>query len=132
MGTRVEKNGYTAELTDDLEVVYRNPQGRRLKGFPAPIAGAPGLGALFDARQQLRTQREACRQQAREWAPAGVSVPRALADADPLWREALESEGVGLTDEPGEGGLWARRYVGFGGHTLTQVLPSSSSRTATA
>lgn len=123
MGTRVEKNGYTAELTDDLEIVYRNPQGRRLKNFPGPIAGAPGLDALLEARKHLRKHREVCRQQAGEWAPAGANVPRALADADPLWREALETEHVELTDELGDGGLWARTYVGFDGHTLTQLLP---------
>jgi hypothetical protein len=123
MATRVGNNGYTAELTVDLEVVYRNPQGRRLKAFPDPLAGAPGLGALLEAHQQLRQQREACRLRAGEWAPAGVRAPRALADADPLWREALESEGVELTDEPGEGGLWARTYAGFDGRTLTQLLP---------
>ncbi|MFD9033247.1 hypothetical protein ACFVZW_19155 [Streptomyces sp. NPDC059567] len=123
MGTRVEKNGYTAELTDDLEIVYRNPQGRRLKNFPGPIAGAPGLDAQFEARRHLRKQREACRLQAREWALVGASVPRALADADPLWQEALETEHVELGDELGDGGLWARTYVGFDGLTLTQLLP---------
>ncbi|MFI8521556.1 hypothetical protein ACIGEZ_27630 [Streptomyces sp. NPDC085481] len=123
MGTRVENNGYTAELTDDLEIVYRNPQGRRLKTFPGPIAGAPGLDALLDARRHLRKQREVCRRQAAEWALAGASVPRALADADPLWQEALESEGVELGDELGDGGLWARTYAGFDGRTLTQLLP---------
>lgn len=123
MGTRVEKNGYTAELTDDLEIVYRNPQGRRLKNFPGPISGAPGLRAQFEARRHLREQREACRLRAREWALAGTRVPRALADADPLWRAALETEQVELGDELGEGGLWARTYVGFDGLTLTQLLP---------
>ncbi|GGS55100.1 hypothetical protein [Streptomyces cinerochromogenes] len=123
MGRRVEKSGYTAELTDDLEVVYRNPQGRKLKKFPDAIAGAPGLGTLLGARTQLRRHREACRLQAGEWASGGVRVPRALADADPLWREALEAESVELTDELGGGGLWARTYAGFDGRTLTQVLP---------
>ncbi|MGW2640201.1 hypothetical protein [Streptomyces sp. NPDC001348] len=123
MGRRVEKGGYTAELTDDLEVVYRNPQGRTLKKFPDAILGAPGLVALLGARTRLRKHREACRLQAGEWASDGVRAPRALADADPLWREALESESVELTDEPGDGGLWARTYTGFDGRTLTQVLP---------
>lgn len=123
MSRRVEKNGYTAELTDDLQVVYRNPQGRGLKKFPDAIAGAPGLGALLEAWTYLREQREACRVQAREWALAGTRVPRALADVDPLWREALETECVELTDELGEGGLWVRTYVGFGGRTLSQLLP---------
>ncbi|MFE5484683.1 hypothetical protein [Streptomyces sp. NPDC056527] len=123
MGTRVEKNGYTAELTDDLEIVYRNPQGRRLKNFPGPIAGAPGLDAQFEARRHLREQRETCRLRAQEWAQAGASVPRALAEADPLWQEALETEQVDLGDELGDGGLWARTYVGFDGLTLTQLLP---------
>ncbi|MEU6666075.1 hypothetical protein [Streptomyces sp. NPDC046727] len=123
MGKRVEKGGYTAELTDDLEVVYRNPQGRRLKKFPDPLAGAPGLVELLGARTHLRKHREACRLQAGEWASGGLRVPRTLADADPLWREALEAESVELTDELGDGGLWARTYVGFDGRTLTQVLP---------
>ncbi|MER6026276.1 hypothetical protein [Streptomyces sp. NPDC001851] len=123
MGGRVEKGGYTAELTDDLEVVYRNPQGRRLKKFPDAIAGAPGLAVLLGARTHLRKHREACRLQAGGWASDGVRVPRALADADPLWREALEAESVELTDELGDGGLWVRTYAGFDGRTLTQVLP---------
>ncbi|MFE7809235.1 hypothetical protein ACFU51_32120 [Streptomyces sp. NPDC057430] len=123
MGTRVEKNGYTAELTDDLEVVYRNPRGRKLKEYPGAIAGAPGLRSLHAARKHLRKQREECRLRAQEWAQGGASAPRALADADPLWREALEAEQVDLTDEPGEGGLWARTYAGFDGRTLTQLLP---------
>ncbi|MFC8914985.1 hypothetical protein ACFT5C_04370 [Streptomyces sp. NPDC057116] len=123
MGRRVERNGYTAELTDDLEVVYRNPQGRKLKKFPDPIAGAEGRAVLLETRQRLREHREACRPQARAWAEAGVSVPRMLADVDPLWREALEAEGVALTGELGDGGLWARTYAGFDGRTLTQVLP---------
>ncbi|GHB73067.1 hypothetical protein GCM10010377_74460 [Streptomyces viridiviolaceus] len=123
MGRRVEKGGYTAELTDDLEVVYRSPQGRRLKKLPDPIVGAAGLVALLGTRTHLRKHREACRSQAGEWASAGVSVPRALADADPLWREALEAESVELADDLGDGGLWARTYTGFDGRTLTQLLP---------
>ncbi|MEU7005587.1 hypothetical protein [Streptomyces sp. NPDC046332] len=123
MGSRVENNGYTAELTDDLKVVYRNPRGRELKEFPGAVVGAPGLGALMEARKHLRGQREECRRQARAWAATGAGVPRALADADPLWREALEAEQVDLTDELGDGGLWARTYTGFDGLTLTQLLP---------
>lgn len=123
MGLRVEKDGYTAELTDDLEIVYRNPRGRELKQFPDRIAGAPGLTTLFNVRDQLRKHGEACRVQARDWMLAGASAPRALADADPQWREALENEGVELTDDPGEGGLFARTYAGPDGHTLTQLLP---------
>ncbi|MFF4952202.1 hypothetical protein [Streptomyces chattanoogensis] len=123
MGQRVEKDGYTAEMTDDLEIVYRNPRGRQLKQFPTQLAGARGLGALFSTHKQLRQQDEACRTRARRWAEAGVSVPRALADADPQWRKALEDEGVPLTEELGEGGLFARTYTGFDGRTLTQLLP---------
>ncbi|OSP28996.1 hypothetical protein B7767_39975, partial [Streptomyces sp. 13-12-16] len=88
MGTRVEKDGYTAEMTDDLEIVYRNPQRRRLKQLPAQLEGAPGIRALHEARTRLRGHREECRRQAAEWARAQVAVPRALADADPLWRGA--------------------------------------------
>ncbi|MDT9687280.1 hypothetical protein Q5762_02740 [Streptomyces sp. P9(2023)] len=123
MGTRVENNGYTAELTDDLEVVYRNPQGRRLKNVPEPLSGTPGLGLLLRTWTQLKKHRELCRQQARAWAQAGVRIPSALADADPLWREALESEAADLADDPGDGGLWARTYTGFDGRTLTLLLP---------
>ncbi|MET8948532.1 hypothetical protein ABZX30_34675 [Streptomyces sp. NPDC004542] len=123
MSRRVEKGGYTAELTADLEVVYRNPQGRRIKTLPDGLAGAPGLAALLGATTHLRNHREACRLQAGEWASAGVRVPRALADTDPLWRESLEAESVELTDQLGDGGLWARTYAGFDGRTLTQVLP---------
>ncbi|GAA1163797.1 hypothetical protein GCM10009654_20710 [Streptomyces hebeiensis] len=53
MGTRVEQDGYTAELTDDLEIVYRNPRGRKLKQLPDRIAGAPGLGSMFEVREHL-------------------------------------------------------------------------------
>ncbi|MEU0370277.1 hypothetical protein ABZ070_08440 [Streptomyces sp. NPDC006283] len=123
MGTRVEKNGYTAELTDDLDVVYRNPQGRKLKNVPEPLSGTPGLGRLLTTWTQLKKQREVCREQARVWAQAGTRVPRAVADADPLWREALESEAVDLADELGDGGLWARTYTGFDGRTQTLLLP---------
>ncbi|NYV74091.1 hypothetical protein, partial [Streptomyces sp. UH6] len=123
MGTRVEKDGYSAELTDDLEVVHRNPRGRKLKQFPAQLAGAPGIRALHETRTHLRAHREACHAQAGEWAKEGTAVPRALADQDPLWREALEAGPVQLTDELGEDGLWARTYAGFGGRTLTQLVP---------
>ncbi|MFD3944411.1 hypothetical protein [Streptomyces sp. NPDC058579] len=123
MGTRVEGSGYTAELTDDLEVVYRNPQGRKVKNVPEPLSGTPGLGLLLKTWTRLKKQREACREQARAWAQAGARVPRALADADPLWQEALESEAVDVEDELGEGGLWARTYTGFDGRTLTLLLP---------
>ncbi|MFI9202207.1 hypothetical protein [Streptomyces sp. NPDC053048] len=123
MGRRVEKDGYTAELTDDLDIVYRNPRGRKLQQFPDRISGAPGLGAMVSAQQHLRKQRETCRDRAREWASEGVSVPRALADADDQWREALADEGVQLTGDPGEGGLFARTYTGFDGRTVTQLLP---------
>ncbi|MGW2014880.1 hypothetical protein [Streptomyces sp. NPDC001927] len=123
MGTRVENGGYTAELTDDLEVVYRNPQGRKVKNVPEPLSGTPELGLMLKTWTQLKKQREACRQQARAWAQAGARVPRALADADPLWREALESEAVDFDDALGDGGLWARTYTGFDGRTLTLLLP---------
>lgn len=123
MGRRVEKDGYTAEMTDDLEIVYRNPRGRQLKQFPKQLAGARDLDALFSTRKQLRQQDEACRIRAHRWAQAGVSVPRALADADPQWRKALEDKGVALTEELGEGGLFARTFTGFDGRTVTQLLP---------
>ncbi|MEU2060919.1 hypothetical protein [Streptomyces sp. NPDC013455] len=126
MGRRVERDGYTAELTDDLEAVYRNPQGRRLKNVPAALSGDPGLVSLLEARRRLREHSEACRAQAAEWAAAGVRVPRALAAADPLWREALEAESAELTDERGDGGLWARTYAGFDGRTLTQLMPEQA------
>ncbi|WP_077800037.1 hypothetical protein [Streptomyces sp. JHA26] len=123
MGTQVEKDGYTAELTDDLEIVYRNPQRRKLKQLPAQLADAPGIRALHETGTRLRDHREECRRQAEQWARVQAVVPRALADADPMWRKALEAECVQLTDELGEGGLWARTYAGFDGRTHTQLLP---------
>ncbi|MEU9112668.1 hypothetical protein AB0D04_12905 [Streptomyces sp. NPDC048483] len=123
MGHRVEQDGYTAELSGALEVVYRNPHGRALRKLPDALRGAPGLDALHSAAERLEKHDAACLVWAREWARTGASVPRALADADPLWRAALEGEGSTLTDDAGEGGLFARTYTGFSGHTLTQLLP---------
>ncbi|WP_149260813.1 hypothetical protein [Actinomadura sp. K4S16] len=121
-GWRIEAGGYTAEFTDDLEIVYRNPRGRALKEVPAQLGGAPGLVAMFTVRRYLKRHEEQCGEAARSWAADGVSVPRALADADPFWAEALDEAGVTLTTEPVEGGLCARTYVGPDDRRLTQVL----------
>ncbi|MFD0540788.1 hypothetical protein ACFQY7_50265 [Actinomadura luteofluorescens] len=128
MGWRIEADGYTAEFTDDLEVVYRNPRGRRLKQAPEQLGGAPGLSAMFVVRRYLKRHEEQCGETARSWAAEGVGVPRALADADPFWAEALDEAGVTLTTEPVEGGLCARTYVGPDDRRLTQVLRESTVR----
>lgn len=122
MGWRIEAGGYTAELTDDLEIVYRNPRGRKLKQLPEQMQGAPGLAAMFLVRRYLKRHEEQCDEAARSWAAQGVGVPRVLADADPFWAEALDAAGVTLTTEPVEGGLCARTYVGPDDRRLTQVL----------
>lgn len=123
MGRRVEKGGCAAELTDDLETVYRGPQRQKLKRRPVRMAEAPDFDALSNARAQLEKQRKECRVRAREWVSAGASASRAPADADPQWRDALEDGGVALTDDPDEDGLFARAYAGFDGRTLTQLVP---------
>ncbi|MEV4000840.1 hypothetical protein [Actinomadura sp. NPDC049753] len=122
MGWRIEAGGYTAELTDDLEIVYRNPRGRKLKELPGQMGGAPGLTAMFTVRRYLKRHEEQCGEAARSWAAEGITVPRALADADPFWAEALDEAGVTLTTGPVEGGLCARTYVGPDDRRLTQVL----------
>lgn len=122
MAWRIEAGGYTAELTDDLEVVHRNPRGRRLKQSPEQMQGAPGLAAMYTVRRYLKRHEEQCAEAATSWAAEGVAVPRALAEADPFWAEALHEAGVTLTTEPVEGGLRARTYVGPDDRTLTQVL----------
>ncbi|MGP3990628.1 hypothetical protein [Streptomyces sp. 3N207] len=124
MAASVEKDGYTAELTDGgLEIVYRNPKGRKLKTVPAQLSGDPGLISLLAVRKALRAHRTACEKYARAWAEAGTGAPRALAEADPEWRRALEEADVPLTEERGEEGLFARTYAGPHGLTLTQLLP---------
>ncbi|MBO8195951.1 hypothetical protein ITI46_30530 [Streptomyces oryzae] len=124
MAASVEKDGYTAELTDDgLELVYRNPKGRKLKTVPGALAGDPGLLSLIAVRKALRAHRAVCEEYAQAWAGAGTGAPRALAEADPEWRRALEEAGVPLTEERGEEGLFARTYAGPHGLTLTQLLP---------
>ncbi|MEU8122691.1 hypothetical protein AB0C21_28610 [Spirillospora sp. NPDC049024] len=128
MGWRIEAGGYTAEFTDDLEVVFRNPRGRKLKQLPGQMAGAPGLSAMFAVRRYLKRHEEECGETARSWAARGVSVPHALADADPFWAEALDEAGVTLTGGPVQGGLCARTYVGPDDRRLTQVLRESAVR----
>ncbi|UNZ18798.1 hypothetical protein [Streptomyces sp. 891-h] len=124
MAASVEKDGYTAELTEDgLELVYRNPKGRKLKTVPAQLAGDPGLISLIAMGKALRAHRKACQEYAQAWAEAGTGAPRALAEADPEWRRALEDACVALTEERGEDGLFARTYAGPHGLTLTQLLP---------
>ncbi|NDU71612.1 hypothetical protein GWI34_03080 [Actinomadura sp. DSM 109109] len=128
MAWRIEADGYTAELTDDLEIVYRNPRGRKLKQIPAQLQGAPGMAAMLSVRLFLERHKERCGETARSWAAQGVSVPRALADADPLWAEALDAAGVALTTGPVGGGLCARTYAGPDDRRLTQVLPEPAVR----
>ncbi|GAA2252761.1 hypothetical protein GCM10010402_04910 [Actinomadura luteofluorescens] len=128
MGWRIEADGYTAEFTDDLEVVFHNPQGRRLKQFPAQLGDAPGVAAMYTVRKYLKRHEEQCGETARSWAAEGVGVPRALADADPFWATALDEAGVTLTTDPVEGGLCARTYVGPDDRRLTQVLRESTVR----
>jgi hypothetical protein len=60
MGWRIEAGGYAAELTDDLEIVYRNPRGRKLKQLPEQMQGAPGLAAMFVVRRYLKRHEEQC------------------------------------------------------------------------
>ena len=116
-----------AELTDDgLEIVYRNPKGRKLKTVPVQLAGAPGLMSLIAVRKALRAHRTACAKYAQAWAEAGTNAPRALAEADPEWRRALEEVKVPLTEERGAEGLFARTYAGPYGLTLTQLLPEDA------
>ncbi|MEU2084730.1 hypothetical protein ABZ569_23085 [Streptomyces albus] len=123
MAADVERDGYTAELTeDDLEIVYRGPRGRQLKKCPAQLAGAPGMAELSAVRRTLTAHRAACEEQALVWAKEGAHAPRALAEADPEWERALTAAGVPLTGEPGEDGLFARTYAGPHGRTLTQLL----------
>ncbi|WP_030409139.1 hypothetical protein [Streptomyces albus] len=123
MTADVERDGYTAELTeDDLEIVYRGPRGRQLKKCPAQLAGAPGMAELSAVRRTLTAHRAACEEQALVWAKEGAHAPRALAEADPEWERALTAAGVPLTGEPGEDGLFARTYAGPHGRTLTQLL----------
>ncbi|MGW3769045.1 hypothetical protein [Actinomadura verrucosospora] len=128
MGWRIEAGGYTAEFTDDLEIVYRNPRGRRLKQAPEQLGGAPGLAGMYTVRRYLKRHQEQCGESARSWAAEGVAVPRALADVDPFWAEALDEAGVTLTTEPVEGGLCARTYAGPDDRRLTQVLGESAVR----
>ncbi|MGP3978116.1 hypothetical protein ACTWQF_29675 [Streptomyces sp. 8N114] len=124
MAASVEKDGYTAELTDDgMEIVFRNPKGRKLKMVPEQLVGDPGLASLNAVWKALRAHRTACEEYARAWAEAETGAPRALAEADPEWRRALEGAGVPPTEERGEGGLFARTYASPHGFTLTQLLP---------
>ncbi|GAA2061093.1 hypothetical protein GCM10009801_03150 [Streptomyces albiaxialis] len=126
MRTRIEKDGYSAELTDDLEIVFYGTSGRELKKEPRELKSAPERFALFAVRRELKAHEDQCRALARQWAAAGRHAPRALAEADPAWRRALDDEGVPLADErPDEemdGALFARTYTGPLGVVRTQLL----------
>ena len=126
MAWRVEKDGYSTELTDDLEIVRRGPDGRELQRWPAGVAPIPGVPVLYDLRKLLRGHRDDCAGKARGWAAAGQPVPRALAEGDPIWRRVLDDEGVTLTGEPEDGGLFARTYAGPCDSVMIQVLPEQT------
>lgn len=126
MRMRMEKDGYAAELTDDLKTVYYGTSGRPLKKQPRELKGTPELAAFAQVRHELETHRDECRALAGAWAAAGQHAPRALAEADPVWRLVLDEAGVELhgdrPDGHGDGGLFARSYTGPLGVTRTQLL----------
>ncbi|NBE56016.1 hypothetical protein GUY60_32185, partial [Streptomyces sp. YC537] len=123
---RIKKNGYAAELTDDLKTVYYGPSGRPLKKQPRELKGAPELAAFARVRHDLEAHRDECRALAVAWAAAGQDAPRALAEGDPVWRLVLDEAGVELHDdrpeEHTEGRLFARTYTGPFDVTRTQLL----------
>ncbi|MGP3974365.1 hypothetical protein ACTWQF_10175 [Streptomyces sp. 8N114] len=126
MRMRIEKDGYAAELTDDLKTVYYGTSGRPLKKQPRELKGTPELAAFARVRHELETHRDECRALASAWAAAGQYAPRVLAEADPVWRLVLDEEGVGLRgDRPdgyADGALFARTYTGPFDVTRTQLL----------
>ena len=133
MGRLYEVDGYTAELDDDLRIVHRNRRGRQLQQIPDWLADSEELRPLYRLRQTLRVHRRRTREQAEAWAAAGTRVPAALAEADPLWGEALGEAGVGTVAEPsapddGEPALTARTYGHPDGHSITVLLPARFAR----
>ncbi|MFG2289434.1 hypothetical protein ACGFOU_25610 [Streptomyces sp. NPDC048595] len=133
MARRYEVGGYTAELDDDLQVVYRNPRGKKLQKMPDRLADTEGVRRLYRLRRALTRHRRDARVQAEAWATAGTRVPMALAESDGVWREALA--GAGVEPEAGppardadEAALIARTYVHPDGHTMTLLLGSRFAR----
>ncbi|MFG3259370.1 hypothetical protein [Streptomyces sp. NPDC048172] len=128
MRARIERDGYSVELTDDLELVFYGTSGHQLKKETRELRTTiPETWTLYETRRVLKGHRDKCRALARQWAEAGQQAPRALAEADPVWRDVLEDEGVPVTDERPEDGeqddtLFARTYTGPLGLVRTQLL----------
>ncbi|MFG3256346.1 hypothetical protein [Streptomyces sp. NPDC048172] len=134
---RYEAGGYTAELDENFEVVFRNPRGRKLQNTPDPLVDTDGVFRLYRLRFALIKHREEARVRAEAWAAAGTRVPAALAESDPVWREALDDAGVepapapdpALDPDPDiDEALLARTYVHPGGHTMTLLLRAPFAR----
>lgn len=133
MGRRYAVDGYTAELCDDLQVVYRNPRGKKLQQIPHQLADTQGVRRLYKLRRALSEHPRQARVQAEAWATAGTRVPVALAEADSVWREALDDAGVEPAADPpapddDETALTARTYVHPDDHTMTLLLRTSFAR----
>ncbi|MHC5257538.1 hypothetical protein ACYSUO_06620 [Streptomyces sp. UC4497] len=133
MGRRYEVDGYTVELDDDFQVVHRNPRGKRLQQVPEWLADSESTRRLYRLRRALKAHREQARVLAESWAAAGTPVPRALAESDIVWREALDDAGVEpVADLPapeaGETTQIARTYVHPDGHTMTLLLNTAFAR----
>lgn len=133
MGRRYEVDGHTVELDDDFQVVHRNPRGKRLQQVPEWLADSQSTRRLYRLRRALTAHREQARALAESWADAGTPVPRALAESDIVWREALDDAGVEpVADLPapeaGETTLIARTYVHPDGHTMTLLLNTAFAR----
>lgn len=123
---RVEVDGYSGELGEDLRWVWRNPRGRELKQVPAVLAGRPELVRMRRMRDRVKAHREECRELAREWALTGAGVAAELAESDPVWGEALAETGVTLLEEGAaeDGGLVARVYAhAVTGWRIVRVMP---------
>ncbi|GAA5613938.1 hypothetical protein CP981_29795 [Streptomyces platensis] len=134
MGRRYEVDGYTAELDDGFQVIYRNPRGKKLQQIPDWLADSEGVRRLYRLRRALTGHRRQARVQAEAWATAGTRVPMALAESDPVWREAFDDAGVEPVADPppapdaDEAALIARTYVHPDDHTMTLLLRASFAR----
>lgn len=133
MGRRYEVGGYTAELDDDFQVVHRNPRGKKLQQVPDWLADSEGVRWLYRLRRALTGHRRLARLHAEAWAAAGTRVPLALAESDPVWREALDDAGVEPVAGPpapdvDEAALIARTYAHPDDHTMTLLLRASFAR----
>ncbi|MFD5396733.1 hypothetical protein ACFWJW_21245 [Streptomyces sp. NPDC127097] len=133
MGRRYEVGGYTVELDDGFQVVHRNPRGKKLQQVPDWLADSEGVRRLYRLRRALTGHRRLARLQAEAWAAAGTRVPLALAESDPVWREALDDAGVEPVAGPpapdvDEAALIARTYAHPDDHTMTLLLRASFAR----